>query len=153
MDRAWIAARIPHQGTMCLLDGVLDHDASRIRCVSSAHREAHNPLRAHGRLGAVCGIEFAAQAIAVHAVLLRNAALAAPQIGYLAAVRAVELHVGRLDDIAADLIASAERVGGDDVTVLYGFTLSAGGRRLLAGRATIVINPAALETAHMAVTV
>ena len=27
VDRAWIAARIPHAGTMCLLDRVLEWDA------------------------------------------------------------------------------------------------------------------------------
>ena len=37
---------------------------------ASSHRAADNPLRAHGRLGAACGIEYAAQAMAVHGALL-----------------------------------------------------------------------------------
>jgi predicted hotdog family 3-hydroxylacyl-ACP dehydratase len=141
-DRAWIAAHIPHHGAMCLLDGVLEWNASEARCVSRAHRDPHNPLRARGQLSAVCGIEFAAQAMAVHGALMVQASAAAPRVGYLAAVRDVELSVARLDDIEDDLIARAERLGGDEATVLYRFVLTAGGRTLLAGRSTIVINPA-----------
>lgn len=142
-NRDWIAAHVPHQGSMCLLDQVLDFDATQVRCVSGAHRDPHNPLRAHGRLAAVCGVEFAAQAAAVHGALLQSQAGGAPRAGFLAALRGMQLFVGRLDDIEDDLLAGAARVGGDDATVLYELTLMAGGRMLLAGRATIVIDPAA----------
>jgi predicted hotdog family 3-hydroxylacyl-ACP dehydratase len=144
-DRTWIARHIPHQGMMCLLDGVLGWDANRVQCVSGAHRSLDNPLRARGRLGAVCGIEFAAQAMAVHGALNAPGLHAARRIGYLAAVRGVELYVARLDDIEDDLVAIADRQGGDETTVLYSFSLSAGDRRLLVGRATVIINPAALR--------
>ena len=143
-DRAWIAAHVPHYGNMCLLDEVLDWDARRVRCLSRAHRSADNPLRAHGRLGAVCGIEFAAQAMAVHGALLAPELGLGRRAGYLASVRGVELHVARLDDCAAELLAVAERLGGDETTVLYRFALSAAGAPLISGRATIVLNPAAL---------
>jgi predicted hotdog family 3-hydroxylacyl-ACP dehydratase len=141
-DRDWIVRHIPHRGRMCLLDGVLDWSASGVRCVSRLHRSPDNPLRAHGRLGAVCGIEFAAQAMAVHGALIAPALHLERRIGYLAAVRSAELYVARLDDIDDELVAAADRQGGDTTTVLYSFSLSAGGRRLLAGRATVVINPA-----------
>ena len=59
---------------MCLLDEVLSWDATRIRCRSNTHRTADNPLRAHGRLGAACGIEYAAQAMAVHGALVAASA-------------------------------------------------------------------------------
>ncbi|HXQ31961.1 MAG TPA: hypothetical protein VN790_08375 [Steroidobacteraceae bacterium] len=143
-DRAWIERHIPHQGTMCLLHGVLDWNANRVRCLSRAHHSPDNPLRARGRLGAVCGIEFAAQAMAVHGALLAPEPGLERRVGYLASVRSVELLASRLDDIEDDLIAAADRLGGDDATVLYRFTLSAGTRPLVTGRATIVINPAAL---------
>ena len=141
-DRAWIAAHIPHHGCMCLLDGVLEWNASGARCVSRAHRDLRNPLRARGQLSAVCGIEFAAQAMAVHGALVAPPTALPPRLGYLAAVRGVEMLVARLDDIEDDLIASAERLGGDEATMLYRFVLTAGGRTLLAGRSTIVISPA-----------
>ncbi len=156
LDRRWIESHIPHQGTMCLLDAVLTWDAARVRCRSSTHRTAGNPLRAHGRLGAVCGIEYAAQAMAVHGALISSDTKAAdgtvvpsvsgtnsPRVvGYLATVRNVTLHVARLDDVETDLVATAELVTGDERTVLYGFSVSSGERVLLEGRATIVFTTA-----------
>jgi len=139
---------------MCLLDEVLAWDATRIRCRSDSHRSCDNPLRAHGRLGAACGIEYAAQAMAVHGALI---AASAPlertmstqvrgslgaTVGYLASVRNVALAVSRLDDLDEELIAAAERVTGDRRTVLYEFTVSSGARVLLSGRAGIVLDAA-----------
>ena len=74
LDHAWIEQHIPHKGRMCLLDAVLSWDATRIRCRSASHRTPDNPLRAHGRLGAACGIEYAAQAMAVHGALVAASA-------------------------------------------------------------------------------
>ena len=53
---------------------VLSWDATRIRCRSATHRSPDNPLRLHGRLGAACGIEYAAQAMAVHGALVAASA-------------------------------------------------------------------------------
>ncbi|EHP44730.1 3-hydroxylacyl-(acyl carrier protein) dehydratase-like protein [Cupriavidus basilensis OR16] len=53
LRHAWIAAHIPHQGTMCLLDSVLDWSPEFIRCEATSHSHPDNPLRAHGRLAAV----------------------------------------------------------------------------------------------------
>src|SRR5580693_1521933 len=103
MNRAWIEARIPHQGRMCLLDEVLAWDAHHIRCSTGTHRALDNPLRSHERLGIACGIEYAAQAMALHGALAGGAADAnagaASQVGLLASVRDVRLHALRLDDI------------------------------------------------------
>jgi predicted hotdog family 3-hydroxylacyl-ACP dehydratase len=145
LDRDWLLAHIPHQGSMCLLDQIDAWDGERIRCTASSHRALDNPLRAHGRLGATCGIEYAAQAMAAHGGLLA-AAVTSPRAGYLASVRGVELHVPRLDDIAADLSVQVERLSGDDNTVLYGFSVSAGERVLLSGRAIVVLDAAKLGT-------
>jgi predicted hotdog family 3-hydroxylacyl-ACP dehydratase len=139
LNRAWLLGHLPHQGNMCLLDAVTDWDAQHIRCTASSHRAPDNPLRAHDRLGAACGIEYAAQAMAAHGALLA-AADGAPRAGYLASVRGVELHVARLDDVAADLDVEAERLSGDDNVILYGFRVSAAGRPLLSGRATVMLD-------------
>ncbi len=144
LDHAWLLAHLPHQGSMCLLDAITAWDAQHIRCTASSHRHAGNPLRAHDRLGAACGIEYAAQAMAAHGALLA-AADGAPRAGYLASVRGVELQVARLDDIAADLDIEAERLSGDDNTILYGFRVSAAGRELLSGRAAVVLDADKLE--------
>lgn len=141
LDHAWIAARIPHQGSMCLLDRVLEWDDKRIHCTATSHRAGDNPLRAHGRLGATCGIEYAAQAMAVHGALCAAGAGApAPRMGMLTSVRAVELQMARLDDIAAELVVQAERVSGDHSAIVYEFVLRAEERILVSGRATVILD-------------
>jgi predicted hotdog family 3-hydroxylacyl-ACP dehydratase len=144
LDRAWIAARIPHQGSMCLLDRVLEWSPERIRCAASSHRLPDNPLRDGGRLGAACGIEYAAQAMAVHGALLAGTE-GAPRQGFLASARNVELKADRLDDVAGDLDIVAERLSGDGNNVLYGFEVSAAGAVLLTGRAAVILDAEATK--------
>lgn len=140
LDRAWILSHIPHQDSMCLLDEVLSWDSVRTQCRASTHRSAHNPLRANGRLGAACGIEYAAQTMAVHGALVSCAeGVTAPQ-GFLASLRGVQLHVDRLDTVECDLLSSAERLAGDASTALYEFSVSANQVVLVRGRAAIVFN-------------
>ncbi len=154
LDHTWIEHHIPHRGRMCLLDEVIVWDADRISCRSGSHRSADNPLRAHGRLGIACGVEYAAQAMAVHGALLAGAlepaadaatavaaaAPAGPVAGYLAGMRGVRFHVLRLDDVRGDLICDAARVAGDRGTALYEFELRSGTTRLLQGRATVILD-------------
>src|SRR3984957_1427385 len=127
MNRAWIEARMPHQGRMCLLDEVLAWDPYHIRCSTGTHRALDNPLRSHDRLGIASGIEYCAQAMALHGALASAAAGAnagaGSQVGLLASVRDVRLHVLRLDDIEADLLCEATRLAGDGFTALYAFAL------------------------------
>jgi len=144
LDHDWIASHIPHKGTMCLLDYVDAWDRERIRCRASSHRAADNPLRAYGRLGAACGIEYAAQAMAVHGALLAPPDGSSARAGLLVSVRAAHLQVPRLDDIAADLLVEASCITRSENNVLYQFSVSAAGRVLLDGRAAVVLNAGAL---------
>ncbi len=148
LDRAWIGLHIPHRGTMCLLDEVLDWDAEHIRCRTLTHLDPDHPLLAHGRLGAACGIEYAAQAMAVHAALIAGAAEPVSDergwngaaSGFLASVRAARFHALRLDDVPGDLICRAVRVAGDGSTALYEFEVRSETVCLLNGRATVVLD-------------
>jgi predicted hotdog family 3-hydroxylacyl-ACP dehydratase len=164
LNRAWIEARIPHQGRMCLLDEVLDWDAQHIRCRTATHRAPDNPLRSHNRLGVACGIEYAAQAMALHGALAGGAAnvpanvlanVAADgavdgaldtiagrssRVGLLASVRDVRLVVLRLDDIESDLICEVTHLAGDSLTALYEFALRDRDRSLLSGRASVILD-------------
>ena len=138
LNRAWIEARIPHQGRMCLLDEVIDWNAQYIRCATATHRAPDNPLRSHGRLGAAAGIEYAAQAMALHGALVGGTG--APQVGLLAGLRGVRLFVARLDDIDSDLICEVTHLAGDGLTALYEFALRDRERILLSGRASVVLD-------------
>jgi predicted hotdog family 3-hydroxylacyl-ACP dehydratase len=160
LNRAWIEARIPHQGRMCLLDEVLDWDAQHILCRTATHRAPDNPLRSHDRLSIACGIEYAAQAMALHGALAGGAvdgtaggtasgaasgavdAIAgrSPRVGLLAGVRDVRLMVLRLDDIESDLICEITHLAGDSLTALYEFALRDRDRSLLSGRASVILD-------------
>jgi predicted hotdog family 3-hydroxylacyl-ACP dehydratase len=149
LNRGEIERRIPHQGSMCLLDAVLAWDDDAITCEARSHQAPDNPLRAHGRLGAACGVEYAAQAMAVHGALVGESQNAdahgtPPRAGYLASLRSVDLHVERLDAVPGPLTISAQRITGDANTVLYSFNVNDGPRELLSGRAVVVLDAAAL---------
>ena len=143
LDHAWIAARIPHQGSMCLLDRVLDWDDQRIVCEAINHTDPTHPLRDAGRLGSATGVEYAAQAMAVHGALLAPAD-ARPTQGYLTSVRGLTLHAGRLDDLAEPLRIEAVRQSGDARLILYQFSVHCGERCLLEGRASVVLDAQSL---------
>ena len=139
LDHAWISERIPHQGSMCLLDRVDAWDAQHVRCIASSHRAPDNPLRSHGRLAAACGFEYAAQAMAVHGALLAQEH-SPLRSGLLASIRSAILHVGRLDDVVADLTVQAELVSSDGNVVLYDFSVRASDQALLEGRAAVILD-------------
>jgi predicted hotdog family 3-hydroxylacyl-ACP dehydratase len=140
LDHTWIAAHIPHQGSMCLLDCVDTWDAQQILCRAVSHRNLDHPLRAKDRLNTVCGIEYAAQAMAVHGALLAPPEATIARAGYLVSVRGAQIHVPRLDDIAADLTIVATCITRSENNILYQFSVSAAGQLLLNGRAAVVIN-------------
>jgi len=152
LDRSWIERNIPHHGRMCLLDEVIEWDAGHIRCRSSTHRRPDHPLRSQNRLGVACGVEYAAQSMAVHGALAGGApadpgadpgpgaGIIRSEVGFLAGLRDVQLHVARLDDLPADLVADAVLIAGDHGSALYEFSLTSEARRLLSGRATVVFN-------------
>ncbi len=141
-DHAWIAEHIPHQGSMCLLECVEIWDAQHIQCRATSHRAADNPLRTEGRLGAACGIEYAAQAMAVHGALLAPPDNICARTGYLVSVRSTQLHVAQLHDIADDLQVEATCITSSENNILYQFSIRAAGKLLLDGRAAVMLDAA-----------
>jgi predicted hotdog family 3-hydroxylacyl-ACP dehydratase len=142
IGRDWIARHIPHHGAMCLIDEVTAWDAEVIHCTTRTHTHIENPLRADGRLGAICGVEYAAQAVAIHhAILLAQqpatATTAAPVQGYLAALRDLETLVERLDTLAQPLEILASRYAALDGGAIYDFVVRQASSTLQTGRITL----------------
>ena len=133
-----IAALIPHAGRMCLLDRVTGWDADSIRAAAIGHRDPANPLRRDGLLPAVCGVEYALQAMAVHGALIGGEGEPQPP-GYLASLRNLTLGTERLDDVGDDLLVEATALAREARSFIYSFTVAGGGRVLLAGQAAIII--------------
>ncbi|HEX9810525.1 MAG TPA: 3-hydroxylacyl-ACP dehydratase [Burkholderiales bacterium] len=133
-----IGALIPHAGAMCLLDEVVSWTEEEIVCSATNHRAADHPLREDDRLPAVCGVEYAGQAMAVHGALVLQRAVGA---GFLAGVRELKLHVDRLDNIGPTLIIEARRLLGGNEGMVYEFKLRDAGKLLISGRATVALRP------------
>jgi predicted hotdog family 3-hydroxylacyl-ACP dehydratase len=149
-DANALLALLPHGPAMRLIAQVLAVDASSIRCRITSHRDLHNPMRREGAqgLGAACGVEMAAQAIAMHAAHLALEASGGtppnqPRGGMLTSVRDLQLTCDRLDTIASDLLVLATFTTGDANAALYSFALwdEAQGseqQALLTGRVSVV---------------
>ncbi len=141
LDHAGIAALVPHRGRMCLLDRLCRWSAESVHCSAISHRDLDNPLRGESGLLAPCAIEYAAQAMALHGGLLAGRS-GPPQGGYIASVRDVRFAVSTLHDIDGELQIHAHRLAGDAQLVSYGFEVTdSAGRRLVEGRATVVLEP------------
>lgn len=138
LDRAAIGRLIPHEGAMCLLDGVLAWDHASITCVASSHRATDNPMVSKGRLDAVCGVEYAAQAMAVHGGLVGDGRR--PTAGYLAGLRDLVCYCDRLDLLGGDLLVTAELLIADAARVMYRFDLASDAGPVMSGRAAVVID-------------
>ena len=138
LGREAIAALIPHQGTMCLLERVVEWDSDRIVLATTTHRAASNPLRLDGRLHAVHLCEYGAQAMAVHGGLSAQADGRTAQPGFLVSLRDVKLHVDCVDQLDGELQVTAQRLLESSGSWQYSFEVQHNGRPLASGRAAII---------------
>ncbi|MCW8918356.1 MAG: 3-hydroxylacyl-ACP dehydratase [Gammaproteobacteria bacterium] len=127
---------IPHHGSMCLLDSVVEWDETSIKCRAVSQCHPTNPLAENGVLSAINGVEYAAQAMAVHGALLQRDE-STPEAAYLAALRGVKLHCEQLHDQPV-LLLRCQRLGGDNNGFIYSFEVSNDVSLLLEGRATVI---------------
>ncbi|WP_149195291.1 phosphotransferase [Luteimonas suaedae] len=139
VGRDGIQALIPHHGAMCLWDEVLDWDARCIRLRADNHRDPAHPLRSDGRLHALHLCEYGAQAMAVHGGLrARERGDTAPP-GLLVALRAVRLHVARVDRLPGALEGEAEALAETAASQQYAFRIVHAGTLLAEGRAAVML--------------
>lgn len=139
IGRDAILTLIPHQGAMCLWDEVVGWDAASIRLRTASHTRAGNPLRSDGILRALHLCEYGAQAMAVHGGLLAKDAGGAPKAGMLVALRGVELHRARIDDLPGALEGEAELLAAGAGSQQYAFRIQHAGTLLAEGRAAVVL--------------
>ncbi len=138
LTHADIARLLPHSGNMVLLDSVLEYDAHSIHCLARSHHDVDNPLRMDGRLPAWCGIEYAAQAMAIHQGLCAGNATP-PLRGFLAVARDVVLTRIDLNGLPGELHIHADKIIAESGRSLYRFHLSGQGQALLSGRVAVVL--------------
>ena len=146
LAREQIAALVPHAGNMCLWDEVVGWDAGCIRLRTHNHRDPAHPLRSAKRLRAVHLCEYGAQAMAVHGGLLAQQGGGRAPPGMLVALRGVELHVARIDDLPGALECEADALVVGDSGQQYAFRITHEGLLLATGRAAVMLQ--STETLH-----
>ncbi|MEO7149633.1 MAG: phosphotransferase [Rhodanobacteraceae bacterium] len=139
LPKAEWAHLIPHQGAMCLLDTVIDYDATRLRARSATHTNPDNPLRADGRLHAVALCEVGAQAMAVHGALRARDAGGCAKPGFLVSLRDVRLQVEYVDDLPGELDIYVEQLLDAGASLQYAFRIEHASRVLASGRAAVLV--------------
>ena len=138
LDRDAIEALIPHRGTMCLLDRVIEWDKDRIVLATTTHRSPTNPLRLDGRVRSIHLCEYGAQAMAVHGGLCAQAEGKTAKPGFLVSLRDVRLHTDYVDQLDGELRVTAQRLMETSDSWQYAFTIEHAGTTLATGRAAVV---------------
>ena len=139
IDRAVIESLIPHGGAMCLWDAVTAWDAQRIALRGDGHRDPAHPLRSGDILRAVHLCEYGAQAMAVHGGLLARERAGVAPPGMLVALRGIELHCARIDDLPGSLECEAEALIAGEGAQQYRFPIHHRGTLLAEGRAAVML--------------
>ncbi len=133
--RADIERMLEHAGDMCLLASVTDWDHHQIRCSAPAPQAGH-PLMRDGRLPAIAGAEYAAQAAALHGALLDG--VSTPRPGMLANVRDVIFHRTWFPDGDESLTVHATVLSRSDSACMYSFDVASGRQAVTSGSLMVV---------------
>jgi predicted hotdog family 3-hydroxylacyl-ACP dehydratase len=143
-----IAGLIPHAGSMCLLERVIEWTPERVMLATTTHRALDNPLRSGGRLRAIHLCEYGAQAMAVHGGLVARAAGEKAQPGLLVSLRDVRLLVEYVDDLPGELVVEATRLHAAPGSWQYRFSVLHAGKELVGGRAAVMLRPGPARAAN-----
>lgn len=139
MQHDEIAALIPHQGRMCLLERIVDWNDDRIVLETTTHRSADNPLRTNDRLRAIHLCEYGAQAMAVHGALKSKAAGGKPTPGMLVSLRSVTFQRDYIEDLRSSLRVEAECLQATEASLQYSFRITHEGMVVAEGRAAVML--------------
>ena len=135
-----IEPRLPHSGNMSLLHEVIQADDNSLTALATSHLDIDNPLRLNGKIATVNGIEYAAQAMAVHGSLLSDT----PQAGYIATVRNIEIKVPYLPETKSHetktpLVIEVQQLMSNDNGFTYQFHISCQQQSLISGKITVFL--------------
>jgi len=136
-----LADLLPHKPPMILLDGIHLCDAERIQCGSRSHLDPFNPMRHDNRLSVFAGVEYAAQAMALHARLTATGEkdFAQPRKGFLAVANKLRAHAFDLDEYKTPLLIEVIKLHGDFNSSQYRFAITVESRVILEGQLIAVM--------------
>ncbi|HKU13987.1 MAG TPA: hypothetical protein VJQ52_06300 [Steroidobacteraceae bacterium] len=141
MTNVPVSSLVPQQGSMCLLERVVEWDERHVVLETASHRSPTNPLRINGRLRALHLCEYGAQAMAAHGGLRGTVTGVQPKPGMLVSLRAVRFTRDYVEDLPGDLRVEAECLQADAASLQYRFRITHGDEVLAEGRAAVVLSP------------
>lgn len=150
IDAATIAKRIPHSGSMCLLQKALYWDDNSMLVEAVSHQEQSNPLAEYKDnktiLSALVLPEYVSQAIALHGATLASiqksaadVAISTPRAGYLAIIPKCHFYCADLQSIKAPLRIYVSILLRQTNACFYQFGVWADKQLLAAGEVGIVL--------------
>ena len=128
---------LPHAGKMSLLHTVSYADSLLLKASAISHLNSNNPLRLNDKLASINGIEYAAQAMAIHGFLLSKED--AVQKGYIASVRNIEIKTPFFPETESVIKIEVQQLMSDTNGFTYQFHISAGKKTLISGKITIFL--------------
>jgi predicted hotdog family 3-hydroxylacyl-ACP dehydratase len=135
VSRADVERMLEHAGDMCLLDCTTEWDNQNIYCSAPAPQAGH-PLMRDGRVPAIAGVEYAAQAAALHGALLDTAMT--PRAGMLAKLRDITLHRPWFPASKKSLMIHAKLISRTDGGCMYSFEVTSEQQTITSGSLMVV---------------
>ena len=139
IDQQAIGKILPHAGSMILLEQITSASADTLYASTQSHLDKSNPLLLNKQLNSINGIEYAAQAMAIHAHLIADTTQKQPQSGYLATVRNTTIDHPYLSQSKSELIIKVIRIMADQKGFSYNFQIYDNEQSYISGRITIIL--------------
>ena len=127
-------SQLPHGPGMRLVDGLIDFDTREIHC--RAHIQPGNPLLDQQQLHPLICLEYAAQAAAIHGILI-NKGFTANQPAYVGAIKECHWQHGS-PAVRQTLLITATAEYLADEGAIYGFSVAGEDGDICRGRMTLV---------------
>ena len=141
LDKTEIAACLPHEADMLLLDAIKHIDENSIEAIALIDNQQPNPLIQEGKLGCWNLIEYGAQAAAVH---LTQKALSKdndekPKGGYLMQVKSAEITERYISNGVLTLTATC--ISALPSAAMYQIEVTKQSKTVLTANITFALNP------------
>jgi predicted hotdog family 3-hydroxylacyl-ACP dehydratase len=125
LNRQDVEKCLPHKAAMVLLEKVRHCNSDTLECETTTHLQEDHPLRIEGQLSIFTGIEYAAQAMALHSFLNADYEGKA-KTGFVAVTSRVKPYFDFLDQVQDTLNISVALVDASGGGSLYEFCISYG---------------------------
>ena len=141
LNRQEIEQRLPHAGKMSLLDTITHADQLTLSASAVSHLNNDNPLRLNNKLSSINGIEYAAQAMAIHGFLLSELkhTEASAQTAYIATVRNIDIVSPFFPENESVIKIEVEQLMSDTNGFTYQFHISGGKKVFISGKITVFL--------------